>query len=97
MIVIEEKSTRDKQKLLAKSTERIDSEIVRIDEKVKQETEELIYKVGKEKEDSQTKIAQLEREKDKYIEAKSGIKKEEKLLDEKLEKLKERKEQSTTN
>ena len=54
-------------------------------------------KVGKEKEDSQTKIAQLEREKDKYIEAKSGIKKEEKLLDEKLEKLKERKEQSTTN
>lgn len=97
VIVIEEKATRDKQKLLAKSTEKIDSEIVRIDEKVKQETEELIYKVGKEKEDSQTKIAQLEREKDKYIEAKSGIKKEEKLLDEKLEKLKERKEQSTIN
>ena len=54
VIVIEEKSTRDKQKLLAKSTEKIDSEIVRIDEKVKQETEELIYKVGKEKEKKKT-------------------------------------------
>ncbi|NBJ47120.1 hypothetical protein C6N01_12970 [Enterococcus faecalis] len=92
VIDIEEKLTKQKQKLLVDNAKKIDEEIKKIEQKIDQEQQELVYKVGKEKDNSQYKIYQLNHDKDRYFETKDSIEKEEVFLSEKLEKLKKRKE-----
>lgn len=93
----EEKETKGRQKKLATSQEEIEEEVNKIYDKIDQYSEEIQYKVGKEKEETQAEIDRLKRDIEKYDKASDEIKNEQKLMAEKLKKLAEKKQSIEKN